>query len=239
MTIIGEMQGFRNETGRKCYNPAMLTIHFIRHGESTSNAGLRTIHPALTPLTERGLIQAAQTSLVFDSAPDLIALSPFIRTHQTAQPLIERFPAVPVTEWPVQEFTMLATHHWDGSTVHERRPAARAYWERGDPFYRDGEGAESLVDLMERVRQTRALIDQQKGGVVVVFSHGEFIRAFWWRMLFGYEPITDADGMRRFHSFVYAFRYPNCGILTFHFDGDQVWNSPICAAHIAPELWVM
>lgn len=214
----------------------MPTIHFIRHGESTSNAGLRTVHPALTPLTERGIVQAAQTSLAFDSAPHLIAISPYIRTRQTAQPLIERFPSAPLVEWPVHEFTMLAPHHWDGTTVVERRPAAHAYWERGDPFYCDGEGAESFVDLMERVQQTRALIEKQKDGVVIVFSHGEFIRAFWWRMLIAhYEP--DADAMRRFRAFIHAFRFPNCGILKFHFDGDEIWNSQISISHLAPELW--
>jgi broad specificity phosphatase PhoE len=217
----------------------MLTIHFIRHGESTSNAGLPTTHPALTPLTERGLTQANLTALTFDAAPNLIALSPFIRTHQTAQPLRERFPTVPVTEWPVQEFTYLAVNSWSGSTFVERRPAVQSYWERSDPCHRDGEGAESFVDLMERVRQTRALIDQQGQGVVCVFSHGEFSRAFWWRTLFPYEPTDTADAMRRFRSFVRGFRYPNCGILTFHFDGENVWNSPIRIAHLPPELRVL
>ncbi len=216
----------------------VLTVHFIRHGESTSNAGLATIHPALTPLTERGHAQAALTARALDIVPDLVVVSPYIRTRQTAQPLLDRFPNTPLAEWPVQEFTFLAPHHWDGTTVVERRPAAHAYWERADPLSCDGEGAESFVDLMERVRQTRGLIGQQKEGTLVIFSHGEFIRAFWWRMLIAHYD-SDADAMRRYRAFIHAFRFPNCAILTFHFDGEKTWNSPISIAHIPADLMVM
>jgi broad specificity phosphatase PhoE len=213
----------------------MIAITFIRHAESTSNAGLRTKHPALTPLTERGYIQAAQTALAFDSAPSLIVVSPYVRTRQTAQPLMERFPAVPMTEWPVQEFTFLAPQHWDGTTVEERRPAAHTYWERGDPFYWEADGAESFADLMRRVQQTQDLIRLQKDGFVIVFSHGEFIRAFWWRILFPKFEIN-AEAMRRYRAFIHAVRFPNCAFLKFRFDGDEVWNSSISTSHLSEEL---
>jgi probable phosphoglycerate mutase len=138
----------------------------------------------------------------------------------------------------VQEFTFLAPHHWDGTTVEDRRPAARAYWDNAEPSHRDGHGAESFIDLMERVCQTRALIEQQKASPIVIFSHGEFIRAFWWRILLPqFEPNPDA--MRRFRAFIHAFRYPNCGILKFHFDGDEIWNSAMSTSHLPPELLLL
>lgn len=36
----------------------MLTVHFVRHGESAANAGNATSDPALIPLTEKGWEQA-------------------------------------------------------------------------------------------------------------------------------------------------------------------------------------
>jgi 2,3-bisphosphoglycerate-dependent phosphoglycerate mutase len=215
----------------------MLTVHLIRHAESESNAGLPTSHPSSTPLTEKGLAQARQTALAFDSAPSLIAHSPYIRTRQTAQPLMERFPTVGVAEWPVQEFTYLAPANWDGTTIEERRPAVHAYWERGDPFYVDGAGAESFAGLLERVRQTHQLIAAQPAGDLVVFSHGEFLRAFLWTHLHPL-PEPSAENMRRFRQFCYSFRFPNCGILKFLPEGSG-WFSSLNFAHLASDLLTM
>lgn len=213
----------------------MLTAHFIRHAESESNAGMRTEHPATIKLTEKGLEQAHLTSQIFENAPDLIVTSPYIRTLATAAPFIERFPEIPRAEWPVQEFTYLDPSHWNGTTYHERQPVAHAYWERGDPFYRDGGSAESFVDLMERIERTRQLILAQKAGTLVIFSHGLFTRSFWWRMAFPSVAI-DADAMKRYMHFIRGLSLPNCSIVRFRFDQDGVWCGNVDMSHIPPEL---
>lgn len=213
----------------------MLTVHFIRHAESESNAGLRTEHPATTPITEKGLNQALLTSQIFKTAPDLIVTSPYIRTKQTAAPLMERFPDVPCAEWPVQEFTYLDPAHWSGTTYHDRLPIAHAYWERSDPFSRDGGVAESFVDLIERVEQTRQLILQQKVETIVVYSHGQFTRTFWWRMALPHLSI-EPDIMKRYIHFIRGISFPNCAMVKFRFDGGEPWVSSVEISHIPPEL---
>ena len=45
----------------------------------------------------------------------------YLRTQQTAQPTIERFPEVPVAVWPIQEFTYLEPSRW-------LPPCARYAW---------------------------------------------------------------------------------------------------------------
>src|SRR5512133_1990184 len=120
----------------------MLTVYFIRHAESESNAGMRTEHPATIRLTKRGIEQARLTSQIFINTPDLIVTSPYLRTQTTAAPLIERFPGTPHVEWWVQEFTYLDPSYWNGTTFHERQLVAHAYWERSDPRYRDSDNAE-------------------------------------------------------------------------------------------------
>ncbi len=213
----------------------MLTVYFIRHGESESNAGLRTEHPSTIRLTDKGLQQARLLCQVFENAPDLIVTSPYLRTRQTAEPLIARFPETPQAEWPVQEFTYLDPSHWNGTTYQERQPVARTYWERGDPFYRDNGLAESFVDLMERVEQTRRLILAQKSGTLAVFSHGLFTRSFWWRMAFP-AAVINAEGLKRYTYFIRGITIPNCSLVRFRFDGEGVWCGSVDVAHLPPEL---
>jgi broad specificity phosphatase PhoE len=213
----------------------MLTVHFIRHAESESNAGMRTKHPATIRLTEKGLEQARLTSQIFENAPDLIVTSPYIRTQTTAAPLIERFPGTPRVEWPVQEFTYLDPSHWNGTTGQERQPAARAYWERSDPLYHDGGGAESFMDLIERVERTRQLILEQTMGNIVIFSHGQFTRTFWWRMAFP-NLVIDSEVIKRYLHFIRGVSFPNCAIIKFRFYQEEVWCSGVDVSHIPPEL---
>jgi len=213
----------------------MLTAYFIRHAESESNAGLRTEHPATSRITAKGHEQACLTSLVFENAPDLIVTSPYLRTQETAAPLIQRFPAVDCVEWPVQEFTYLDPSHWSGTTFHERQPVAHVYWERNDPFYRDSDRAESFLDLIERVEQTRQLILVQKAGTLAIFSHGQFTRTFWWRMILP-QLVIDSDTMKRYLHFIRGISFPNCAIVKFRFDRDGVWCGSLDISHIPPEL---
>lgn len=88
----------------------MRTVWLIRHAQSESNFGLPSFIPAAPPLTPLGIEQARYVAGAFSERPNLIVTSPYVRTQQTAQPTLERFPDVPQEEWPVQEFTYLAPH---------------------------------------------------------------------------------------------------------------------------------
>lgn len=213
----------------------MPTVHFIRHAQSESNAGMRTEHPASIRLTEKGHKQAELTALAFERAPNLIVTSPYLRTRLTAEPLIKRFPQAPCAEWPVQEFTYIHPSNWNGTTWQERQPTAKAYWERLDPLYRDGEGAENWVDLIARIEETRQLILAQKVETIVIFSHGLFTRSFWWRLTMPQLPIT-AENMRRYAHFIRGISFPNCGFLKFRFEKDEIWLNGISISHLPENL---
>src|SRR5262245_50607839 len=83
-------------------------VWLIRHAESEGNAGLVTSQPDTIPLTKKGIEQALRLADSFTRAPALIVTSPFIRTLQSAEPTIGRFPAVRQEQWQVQEFTHLS-----------------------------------------------------------------------------------------------------------------------------------
>jgi len=95
---------------------------FIRHGESTGDAGVPYHDLATIELTERGHEQARAVAASWAEAPALIVTSPYTRTRQTAAP-IARFPACrPVEVWPIEEFTYLQPARGNGSRSAGRMP---------------------------------------------------------------------------------------------------------------------
>ncbi len=176
-------------------------IHLVRHAESLSNAGHPTTDPASILLTERGRQQAEALALSIAEPPDLIVVSPYVRTRLTAEPLCRRFPQVPVEEWPVHEFTYLAPARYAGTTEAERAVPAHAYWEKTNPWHQDGEGAETFASMVSRVdalRQRLAALPPEQ--TALVFSHGIFMRAFLWRLEHP-EREVDRHFMRGFRTF--------------------------------------
>jgi broad specificity phosphatase PhoE len=151
---------------------------FVRHGESTGNAGLPCNDPSLAELTEKGRKQAQQVAKGWVEAPALIVTSPFLRTRQTTAATVKRFPKVPVEVWPVQEFTYLDPNQWNGTSGGLRLPAINAFWKACNPNYCDGPGAESFATLLRRVEGVLSkLASLPEDALVYVFSHGQFMQA--------------------------------------------------------------
>jgi broad specificity phosphatase PhoE len=151
---------------------------FVRHGQSTGNAGIPCPDLALMELTDLGKKQSRQIARTWTETPSLIVTSPYLRTQQTAEPTVKRFKNVPVEVWPIQEFTYLQPLRWNGTRSIERRLHLGAYWQTGDPDYCDGPGAESFSTLLRRTEaallKLEALPDD---ALVYVFSHGQFMQA--------------------------------------------------------------
>lgn len=200
----------------------MLTVRFIRHGQSTSNAGEVTVDTGSTPLTALGLEQAAAVRDSFTAPPDLIAVSPFLRARQTAALTQERFPHVPVEIWPVEEFTYLAPERYDNTTAAERGPWAAAYWRRADPFFVDGPGAESLAGLIARVHAALDRLAALDVREVAMFGHGQFMKMLRWRIE---QPsaVIGAQLMQAFHVYMLTHSIPNGTGFTAAWDG-RAWK---------------
>jgi probable phosphoglycerate mutase len=214
----------------------MPTVCFVRHAESRANAGERTSQPAQVELTAVGWKQAEYVASAFVHLPSLVVTSPYVRTKQTAAFTLERFAQVVHEEWLVQEFTYLAPGRCVNLTPVERRPMVQDYWERNDPKYVDGEGAESFERLIERVDDTLQRLRQNDHERIAVFSHGQFMRAVLWRLLSGRVPVTPS-AMKQFRGFLGAFSIPNGGIVDMWLGDDTgVWIRPATSAHIPPEL---
>jgi probable phosphoglycerate mutase len=176
-------------------------IILVRHGQSVANAGGIPPDHITNPLTELGHAQAKAFAEKFDCVPTFFLVSPFLRARQTAEPLLQRFPAVPVEEWPIQEFTYLEPVRHNGTNEEQQMPHIQEYWERGDPSYVDGPGAESFTMFLDRARAAIGrLVRMAPGGCVVAFTHGLLMQAF--RLVTLFPDATDAELMsnfRRFH----------------------------------------
>jgi len=211
----------------------MPVIRCIRHGQSASNAGEVTEYPDTIPLTPLGHAQAALVASCFVRPPRLVVFSSFDRAVQTAEPLCERFPDVPVAVWPVQEFTYLAPRHYIGTTRLDRGEAVIEYWRRLDPRARDGEGAESFVAFWDRVE---AFLErcQAMTGPVAVFSHGQFMRGVMLRLLSG--PLGAQEAMTRFRSFRKAMALPNAAMVVLALSPRTTLMGPVMTSHLPPEM---
>lgn len=220
-----------------------MEVWWIRHGESNSNAGERTETGKTAILTQRGWAEARTVPKAFDRAPDLIVTSPLIRTKQTAQPLLEHFPDVPQAQWQVQEFSELADARRFNTTGPERKPMVDDYWQRMDPDYHDGEGAESFKELVARVDVALEQMEQLTLNHTVVFCHGLFMRALLWRMFSQGRPI-DSAAMRRYIYFHQSIWIPNVAIVRMKPINGQWYVNPPDIRHLgglqptAPNEWL-
>ncbi|MFQ5399171.1 MAG: histidine phosphatase family protein [Anaerolineae bacterium] len=211
----------------------MPEIWFIRHGESTSNANLRTTHPADSPLTPQGEREAKSIAASFDHRPDLLIVSPYLRARQTAAPTVARFHPIPQEHWPVQEFTFLAPIRYLNTTGTERIPFARDYWQRNDPQYKDGGEGESFAELMDRVQHVLARLRHPPAPFTAVFSHGLFLGALLWSILTGTAEVSP-ESMERYHYFVRSIHLPNGAIIRASFCNDgAVFLSPFDTSHLS------
>ncbi|MEM7725179.1 MAG: histidine phosphatase family protein [Cyanobacteria bacterium P01_A01_bin.45] len=209
----------------------MTTIWLIRHGESEANAGVRVLENATTNLTIHGREQAKLVPPAFKEAPSLIVTSGYIRTKQTAAPTIERFPSTPQVEWLIQEFTYLSRERRKNTTLTERKPMSAEYWQKCDPSYVDGEGAESFAGLMKRVQEFREKIFHLNEKLVAVFTHETFMRAFLWSTLTNTTKI-DSISMSRFRAFMDSLKIPNCGIIKLEIRDSDIWLNGIVTSHL-------
>ena len=197
-----------------------LAVRFIRHGESVANAGGVTTTTAAVPLTALGREQALAVAHGLDASPDLIITSPYIRARDSAAPTAARFPDVPVEVWPVQEYASLSSARCVNTTAMQRRPWVWEHWDFADPDRVDGPGAECYAELVGRVRAALRRLSGLSARSVVVFSHGQFMKAVHWEIANASPPITP-ETMLDFRAFHAAAPIANAEGFVAHWDGER------------------
>lgn len=209
---------------------------FIRHGESESNADLATEHPKTINLTPKGIQQARDRAAAWIDVPDIFVTSKYVRTRQTAAPFMDKFPAVPVEEWDIHEFTFLDPQKYKGTTFTERQPHSKAYWEKADPFHKDSAFAESFAEFMQRCLNTLARMQQSPHARVVAFCHGFFIKGLM-LAIDGHFTQTNSTTMQTFQELHKTVRVDNCDVVRFVIEGDRIryhYDNAVAATSPSP-----
>lgn len=176
----------------------MKNVYFIRHGQSTGNIDIPAEDHTLIPLTELGNRQAEAVPDKLTFIPDIIITSPYTRARQTAEPTIKKYSSVPVEIWPeIQEFTSLSPVRCYKTNREQRRPWVQEYWKNMDPYYNDGDGAESFAYLIERAEKALEKLMKLPYENIVLFSHGQFMVAF--DIMFHHKDMPIKEKMELVH----------------------------------------
>lgn len=209
----------------------MKELRLIRHAESLANAGGATSTPRDIPLSDKGHLQAIALADSITDRPELIILSPYIRTEQTARPMLQRFPDCPVEILPIQEFTYLSISRCRNTTYEQRKPLVEEYWARCDPNYSDGDQAESLAELIVRARGFLRRVFEMEGELIFVFTHEQFIKAVIWDVLQPEREIDD-EFMAAFRKFSTSFAIPNTAVMKMFFEDGEYTLGKIESSHV-------
>lgn len=155
-------------------------IWIVRHAQSAANRGdISTTRHCDIPLSPDGVATAQEFADKFDRTPDLIIVSPYLRTRQTAEPFIKKYAATPVEIWPIGEFDYLDNTRCLGTTADARHAMRDEYIARADANWRDGADTETFNEFIARVHAFLDRVRARPEKFIVVFSHGHFIKALY------------------------------------------------------------
>lgn len=120
-----------------------------------------------------------------------------------------------------QEFTYLQPARCVNTTVAQRKDRVIEYWDRADPLYIDGDGAESFAAFIGRARSFLRPLADNPHRRIAVFSHGQFLNAVAW--LIERKPSKiDGQAMSDWRAYEMANPVENCC-------GFQLINQPLGA----------
>lgn len=192
----------------------MKNIYLVRHAQSHANAGGHAMPNADIPITALGQEQANQVAdwLIETLGDDIqsISVSAYLRTQQTAQPLLEKTGFEPTIIEGLQEFNYLNFANIEHKTPNEIRGLADNYWLTFEPDTLDGESAENFNQFVARVKKVQAYFDTLPEGNHVVFTHGLWISMLVWLMLG--QPMDNNIAMQKYRQFEMAIRSKNCEV---------------------------
>lgn len=198
----------------------MKTITFVRHGESTANAGGITMAQAEIPLSELGTQQAKALTPLLAAKPALILTSGYLRTQQTSKPYCERVGMVAKVNTLLNEFSAIDPALIAGMDGAQRKPFMIEYWREPSMTKRMGSDADTFAEFVQRVTTFAQGINALPDGTVI-FGHGIWIGLLVWQAL-GFS-CSDDVGMKAFRRFQLGLPMPNCAVYRLISDG-SAWR---------------
>lgn len=202
----------------------MKIITFVRHGQSTANAGGLTMPHDAIALTELGQLHAQVLATLLPHHPSLILTSEYLRAQHTAQPYCDRVGMSAQTHPLLHEFSTIDAALLEGMNGEQRRPIADAYWQESNPENRMGANAETFTEFDQRVTAFLSQLQQLPDGSVL-FGHGMWIGMLVWKLL-GFSA-SDSTGMKAFRRFQLGLPMPNGAVYHLRQTSNDHWHTQV------------
>lgn len=156
-----------------------MSIFLIRHAQSEANINGRALSHASIRLSDHGKEQAKQLCELLPEI-DHVIVSKYLRTYQTAEPILQKYQLSAEIDENLHEFSYLSESKCFNTNLDDRKLWVNAYWERMDHDYREADDAESFADLHSRVqlfhKKLRQLEREYAEKNLVIFTHGQFLQ---------------------------------------------------------------
>ena len=156
-----------------------MAIFLVRHAESEANINGKTLSHASIALSEHGHRQAQDLCSKLPVV-DHVIVSKYLRTQQTAAPILEKYCLSLEVDEHLHEFSYLSERKCANTNLNDRKAWVNAYWERMDYQHRDADDAESFEDLYLRVKafhdKLKIVAEDYAVKHLAVFSHGQFLQ---------------------------------------------------------------
>ncbi|TCM61155.1 broad specificity phosphatase PhoE [Acinetobacter calcoaceticus] len=176
-----------------------MSIYLIRHAQSEANINGRTQSHAAIALSEQGHLQAVQLCSHLPRI-DHVMISQYIRTAETAKPLLLKYRLDAETIEEIHEFSYLSEAKCANTNMQERKAWVDAYWAKMDIDYQDAADAESFAQFYARVaafyQRLLELKTQYDHQNLAVFSHGQFLALL--KILILHQPTLNQALMQQF-----------------------------------------
>ena len=162
MGSVEELRRYAKKSGNRYF--------LLRHGEAENNAaGIVSSLPE-TPhhLTKRGREEARRTARALAASIDLIIVSPFVRTRETAAIVAEALRLPPERVRTDARLGEVNTGEFNGRSIQEYREFAT----RTEKFVRAPKGGETLQVLKERVGELLYELERsERGKRILLVTH--------------------------------------------------------------------
>lgn len=158
-----------------------MAIIFVRHAESEANIGGVSKPNKSIMLSPKGQIQARELAENIHTLPVCVFISEYIRTLQTARPVLKKYDLQATVLPCLNEFNAFSYDRIEGMTGQQRLPLTRRYWRECDPVVKHGEGAQSFNDFCHQVRGFMGMLDRKEiPDGSLIFGHGMWLSVFMW-----------------------------------------------------------
>jgi len=200
----------------------MKILTMYRHAESEANIGGISRPNAEIEITESGRLHAEQVAEKIINKPSKIYISEFIRTEQSAQPLLDKFNIKPIKYAGLNEFNTFGYETVKGLNGQQRAPLTLNYWKTSDPNKRIGDTGETFNEFSQRVKNfipTLKTFEDKS----IIFGHGMWMTYFIWLTISKSHGFTDDQIMRYFMYFHRSLNMKNLEKIDILVNEDEIF----------------